>query len=224
VKREIITTADGSKTVRLTEWNEQYHSVHGAIAEALHVYLDAGLNYFLSQFPEQKQINILEIGLGTGLNAYITALEAKKLYSSINYVGIEAFPVVEEEYTQLNYHEFLGDDRELFLKIHDISWSEKVLISKNFSLTKLQSQFSEIDFKEEFHLIYYDAFGPRVQPELWTEEIFRKMFYALKENGVLVTYSCKGDVRRAMKAAGFEVQKIPGPAGKREMVRALKLS
>lgn len=223
MKREIITTADGSKTIKIVDWNEQYHSVHGAIAEALHVYISAGLTYLHQQFPDLDQINLLEIGLGTGLNAYLSTVATKNSPKEVNYTAVEAYPVNEEEYSSLNYAELYGKDPELFLKIHKSPWFKMTSITENFNLTKQQRLFSEIDFHGEFNLIYFDAFGPRVQPELWSEAIFSKMYTALKPNGILVTYSCKGDVRRAMLAAGFKVEKIPGPPGKREMVRALKL-
>ncbi|WP_120186324.1 tRNA (5-methylaminomethyl-2-thiouridine)(34)-methyltransferase MnmD [Tenacibaculum lutimaris] len=217
MKREIIITSDGSTTIHLPEWNEQYHSKHGAIQEAYHVFIRNGLKYV-----DQEKISILEIGFGTGLNCFITLLEARK---DIDYVGVEAYPVAKEEVEKLNYVVELEaeEKQELFNKIHEVSWEAKHAITNNFSLTKRKQFFSEITDENQFDLIYFDAFGARVQPDLWTEDIFRIMFSALKAEGVLVTYSAKGSVRRAMQAVGFDVERLPGPPGKREMLRATKV-
>ena len=224
MKREIIITADGSTTIHISEWNEQYHSKHGAIQEAYHVFIKHGLYHFynLEHSEASKELSILEIGFGTGLNAFITLLEAEKRQTNINYVGVEAYPVEFNEITKLNYTSELNVDGLLFDKLHHISWEEKHQITNCFSLTKQQRFFDEIREKDAFNLIYFDAFGARVQPELWTESIFKKMYDALKEKGVLVTYSAKGSVRRAMQSVGFAVEKLPGPPGKREMLRATK--
>ncbi|MEY8869127.1 tRNA (5-methylaminomethyl-2-thiouridine)(34)-methyltransferase MnmD [Meridianimaribacter flavus] len=220
MKRKIITTADGSKTIQIEDWNEQYHSVHGAIQEAMHVFILHGLFCFLES---HKPISILEIGFGTGLNAFITLLESEKSNLHINYTGVEAYPVTQEEVDALNYSEQLKTNNTLFSKLHQCDWEVLHHITPKFSLTKQQKFFKEIDAVAEYDLIYFDAFGARVQPELWTEVIFELMYKALKPKGVLVTYSAKGSVRRAMQAVGFSVEKLPGPPGKREMLRATKL-
>lgn len=220
MKRKIITTADGSKTIQIEDWNEQYHSVHGAIQEAMHVFILHGLFCFLDS---HKPISILEIGFGTGLNAFITLLESEKSNLHINYTGVEAYPVTQEEVDALNYTEQLKTNNTLFSKLHQYDWEVLHHITPKFSLTKQQKFFKEIDAVAEYDLIYFDAFGARVQPELWTEDIFELMYKALKTKGVLVTYSAKGSVRRAMQAVGFSVEKLPGPPGKREMLRATKL-
>ena len=219
MKREIITTSDGSSTIHLPEWNEQYHSIHGAIQEAKHVFIETGLKLF-----SNKEINILEIGFGTGLNCFITFLEAVRLDLKVNYLGVEAYPVLQNEIEKLNYVEELEaeDFGKEFDEIHTNNWNENFAISDVFSLEKRQQFFNEIDLNNEIDLIYFDAFGARVQPELWTEAIFRSMFKALKNGGVLVTYSAKGSVRRAMQSVGFTVERLPGPPGKREMLRATK--
>lgn len=224
MERKIIKTADGSVTIHLPEWNEQYHSKHGAIQEARHVFLEMGLFHFLER-NHSPEISILEIGFGTGLNAFLTLLESEKLSLQINYTGVEAYPVSTEEIALLNYPEAAGAENknDLFQKLHFSEWEEPTEISEFFRLTKQQKMFREIDDKEQYELIYFDAFGARVQPELWTEEIFSSMFAALKNNGVLVTYAAKGSVRRAMLSAGFHVEKLPGPPGKREMLRAVKI-
>ncbi|WP_179345640.1 tRNA (5-methylaminomethyl-2-thiouridine)(34)-methyltransferase MnmD [Winogradskyella ursingii] len=227
MKRKIITTSDGSKTIQIEEWNEQYHSIHGAINEANHVFIKHGLlfcfeNILKSQNP--NEFSILEIGFGTGLNAFLTLIEAKNLNININYVGVEAYPVEKDEIIQLNYVPLISkNNKEEFNQLHDVSWESRHQITPNFQLEKQQKFFKDINAEDSFNLIYFDAFGARVQPELWTEEIFSIMFKALKINGVLVTYSAKGSVRRAMQAVGFEVERLPGPPGKREMLRSVKL-
>jgi tRNA U34 5-methylaminomethyl-2-thiouridine-forming methyltransferase MnmC len=221
LKRKIITTADGSKTIQIEDWNEQYHSIHGAVQEAYHVFIKHGLSLF-----RDRQLSILEIGFGTGLNALITLVESEKLGLDIAYKGVEAYPVLPEELEQLNYSGALDakDFEQHFFNMHQTSWEQSHPISANFSLIKQQIDFKEISDVNLFDLIYFDAFGARVQPELWTEEVFAIMFKALKKDGVLVTYSAKGSVRRAMQAVGFVVERLPGPPGKREMLRALKVS
>ena len=219
MKREIIITSDGSSTIHLPEWDEQYHSKHGAIQEAKHVFIKSGLSLFTD-----KKISILEIGFGTGLNSFITFLEAPKFNLEIDYVGVEAYPVASEEIEKLNYVSELNaiDFKSTFEKMHKQQWEIKNELTTTFSLTKRKQFFNEINDCNTFNLIYFDAFGARVQPELWTEAIFKTMFKALKTGGILVTYSAKGSVRRAMQSVGFIVERLPGPPGKREMLRALK--
>lgn len=223
MERKIIKTGDGSVTIHLSEWDEQYHSKHGAIQEAQHVFIKMGLEYWVG-LNKEKQLSILEIGFGTGLNAFITFLEAKKLRLNINYTGVEAYPVSENEISELNYAEMLSAENQIdsFQKMHQIPWNTQAAIAENFKLEKQQKRFEEIEDINKYDLVFFDAFGARVQPELWTEEIFAKMYAAIKNNGVLVTYSAKGSVRRAMQTAGFIVERLPGPPGKREMLRALK--
>ena len=224
MKRKIITTSDGSKTIHIEDWNEQYHSIHGAINEANHVFLKHGLHFFHSKFSkETNDISILEIGFGTGLNAFLTAIEAERAALSIRYVGVEAYPVLAEEYELLNYAELVSiTHKDVFKKLHSEKWEVASSITSNFYLEKRKQFFSEIEDICTFDIIYFDAFGARVQPELWTESIFKIMYNALKDEGVLVTYSAKGSVRRAMQEVGFIVERLPGPPGKREMLRAVK--
>ena len=219
MKREIITTLDGSTTIHLPDWDECYHSKHGAIQEAYHVFIKNGL-----ELIPQKTINILEIGFGTGLNAFITFLEAKKNNLKINYVGIEAYPVEIKEALDMNYIQEL-DATEFeadFVKMHETSWDVQQQLMPNFTLTKRKQFFDQIEDKNTFDLIYFDAFGYRVQPELWSTEIFKKMYEAHAESGVLVTYAARGVVKRSMQEVGFTVKKVPGPPGKREMMIAFK--
>lgn len=219
MKREIIKTSDGSTTIHLQEWDECYHSKHGAIQEAKHVFIKNGLNLF-----EGNPVSILEIGFGTGLNAFITFLESNIKNQKINYVGVEAYPVEANEVLEMNYVEELGADtyKDIFQKMHECEWNQKTQISPDYSLTKRKQFFNEIDDHETFDLIYFDAFGYRVQPELWSIEIFQKMYNSLKQNGVLVTYAARGIVKRNMISVGFTVEKLAGPPGKREMFRAFK--
>lgn len=224
MKRKIILTGDGSRTIFLPEWNENYHSKHGAIQEAYHVFINYGLQYFIDKHKELSKVSILEIGFGTGLNAFITLLESQEKGINVDYVGVEAYPISDYEVSLLNYSETLSSDTDLFNKVHECVWESKNQLLDNFSITKRQQFFHQIEDRNKYDLIYFDAFGARVQPELWTEEIFKKMYNALKKNGVLVTYSAKGSVRRAMQNVGFNVEKLPGPPGKREMLRAIKIA
>lgn len=224
MKREIFKTADGSHSIRLPEWNEQYHSKHGAIQEAEHVFIKSGLVCAHELLTPQNQLAILELGFGTGLNALLTAIYSEHHNLQINYTALEAYPVPEEEWSQLNYPKEITDEnaQQLFDDIQGASWEQLVEITPNFNLKKQEMFFQDFAEQDQMDTIYFDAFGPRVQPELWEETILRKMYNALRENGVLVTYSAKGSVRRALQQVGFEVEKIPGPPGKREMLRAFK--
>jgi len=219
VEREIIKTLDGSTTIHLKEWDECYHSKHGAIQEAKHVFIKNGLSLFGC-----NPVSIMEIGFGTGLNAFITFLEAIEKNQQIDYVGVEAYPVNAEEVLAMNYVEELAalEFHNIFEKMHKTEWNNKVEICDQFSLTKRKQFFDEINDFETFDLIYFDAFGYRVQPELWSTEIFQKMYNSLKPNGVLVTYAARGVVKRSMIEVGFTVEKLAGPPGKREMFRASK--
>lgn len=219
LNRTIITTADGSKTLQIEGWNETYHSKHGAIQEAYHVFIAQGLQCF-----RNMAINLLEIGFGTGLNALITLLETKKQQLRVDYVGVEAFPVAGAEVDQLAYTTTLAAHHlhPFFTQMHRCPWEEKKIITPEFSLTKQNKDFRTIRDTNRFHLIYFDAFSARVQPELWTEDVFASMYNALQPQGILVTYAAKGSVRRALQQVGFAVERLPGPPGKREMIRATK--
>lgn len=230
MKREIIITSDGSTSIHLPDWNEQYHSKHGAIQEAYHVFIKAGLEKFYDDFLVEvdknkfDEISILEIGFGTGLNAFITFLEAQKKNLKVDYIGVEAYPVLDDEIQKLNYVSELKalKNKSEFEQMHQVSWDVKHQISDTFKLTKRKQFFENIDDENRFDIIYFDAFGATNQPELWTESIFKKMYHALKIEGVLTTYSAKGSVRRALQSVGFTVERLEGPPGKREMLRAIK--
>ena len=220
MQREIIITGDGSNSIAVPELNVTYHSIHGAIQESKHVFIEAGFNHVLNYLTNQP-IKIFEMGLGTGLNAFLTALEAEKYQKKVFYTAVEAFPLSIEETKGLNYSAIL-QHKDPFQKIHESNWQEEVRITPYFTLRKEKVDLINYSASQQFNLIYYDAFAPSCQPDLWTKEIFEKLFLMLQHGGVLVTYCSKGDVRRAMIAAGFDVKKLPGAAGKREMLRAIR--
>ena len=221
MKRSFLKTADGSLTIQIQDWDEQYHSKHGALAEARHVFIAAGLDHFYRHNPETVPIRVLEVGFGTGLNALLSLQYAQGLGFELEYEGVEGYPVAKEEWQRLNYGILLSMQPE-FQQLHSADWEQWSTLSPHFRIRKRQQFFDQIDDEERFDLVYYDAFGARVQPELWTEAMFEKMYTAIRPGGVLVTYAAKGSVRRAMQAAGFEVERLPGPPGKREMLRASK--
>ena len=221
MQRKIVKTADGSHTIRIEKWDEQYHSKHGAISESYHVFIENGL-----KCVNQNNITILEMGFGTGLNALISLIDAHKTSVQIKYTAVEAYPLTREEWQGLNYADQLNAPQyeEHFQLMHNSPWDKAVQITDQFILTKLRTDMALVRMEEAYNLIYFDAFGYRVQPELWDLEVFRNMYKSLKEDGILVTYAAKGVVRRNMQAVGFEVERLPGPPGKREMLRGRKIS
>lgn len=221
MQRNLIITGDGSYSVEVPSMNVTYHSTHGAIQESMHVFIEAGLKPLLQQ---QETIHIFEMGFGTGLNALLTLIEAAKQQQKINYQSVEAFPLETEIVAGLNYCEQLQQPElePLFEQLHASPWNQSVNLTPWFTLQKHHSTLFNLSIHHPAHLIYYDAFAPNAQPELWTADAFKQLFAMLTTGGILVTYCSKGDVRRAMQAAGFTVEKIPGPPGKREMVRAVK--
>jgi len=221
MERKIILTGDGSHSIRVPDLNVAYHSIHGAIRESQHVFIKAGLiNSEIFEYIGVHQV--LEVGFGTGLNALLTLIEADKHKNRIYYTAIELFPLNEEVISQLNYCEQLNSPqyKPRFERMHEIGWEEMYEISEFFRLTKTKCNVADFSTEYLFDIIYFDAFAPAAQPELWTKEIFEKMYALLKPGGTLVTYCSKGDVRRAMMAAGFEIEKLSGPQRKREMLRA----
>ena len=218
MQREIIVTADGSHTVQLKDRNITYHSHHGAVQESKHVFIEAGFLHREKQLP--GTVRLFEMGFGTGLNALLTLTEAEELNKPIVYSAIENYPLTASETGSLNYNEAIPGSKEVFERLHQAEWDKKIAITPFFTLNKINADLLAYTFEEPVDLIYYDAFAPTAQPELWTLEVFQKLYALLAPGGVLVTYCSKGDVRRAMMAAGFLVEKLPGPKGKREMVRA----
>jgi tRNA U34 5-methylaminomethyl-2-thiouridine-forming methyltransferase MnmC len=224
MQRNLIVTKDGSHSVAIPEWEVSYHSVNGAIQESLHVFIEAGLRYWWAQHPNAGQCAVFEMGFGTGLNALLTILEAKKIQRKVMYETVEAFPLETSITEQLNYCEALQQPfwQPIFESLHSSEWNTIQSISNFFSLKKVKTLLANYTAGEPVDIIYYDAFAPSAQPELWTETVFEQLLHMLAPDGVLVTYCSKGDVRRAMQAAGFQVEKIPGPAWKREMIRATR--
>jgi len=218
VDNKIFITEDGSHSMFSEQHGVSYHSKYGAIQETQHVFINAALQHRLPA----SSLSILDIGFGTGLNAYMTFLEAEKIKTSINYVGIEAYPIRKEEVDSLNYFSQLNQPKDSFLQFHSSPWNEKQTFSDYFIFEKKQMRFEDLNFQNEFDIIYFDAFAPNAQPELWEENILQKMYDALNSNGVLTTYCAKGVVKRTFKKVGFEIEAIPGPPGKREMTRAIK--
>lgn len=222
---QLLQTADGSVTLYHEALDETYHSRHGAIQESKHVFIRNGLSYFLEYHPRTKSINILEVGLGTGLNALLTFIETRNTQAIINYYALEAFPPPEEITASLKYPELFIDEsnQSIFEQIHICEWEKMHSFSDNFNFKKYKTTLEEFSTETAFDLVYFDAFAPRIQPELWTLEIFEKLYKQMAKNTLLVTYCAKGDVRRNMQAAGFFTERLPGPPGKREMLRAQKI-
>lgn len=218
MKREVRITKDGSPTLFVASFDEHYHSIHGALQESMHVFIKMGLAQLTT-----KRISILEVGFGTGLNAWLTALKQEES-TQIQYHGVEKFPVTIEEFRALNYDQLVTskDDRQLFHALQNAPWGEEVKLNGHFSILKKKMAIEDIDADNLYDLVYFDAFAPSAQPELWTESIFKSMFNAMKPGGLLVTYCAKGQVKRNMKAVGFTLERLPGPPGKREMTRATK--
>ena len=219
MKREIIQTADGSSTFYVPELKEHYHSTFGAIQESQHVFIKEGL-----LFQEKKNISIFELGFGTGLNALLT-FQNRNNKTNIIYNTIEAYPISNAEITQINYLERINADNNIanaFSEMHDCEWGKQISLDSHFRFCKYLGKIHEFEMTDFYDVIYFDAFAPEVQPKLWEPAIIKKMYNALNIGGVMVTYCAKGQVRRDMKNAGFTVERIPGPPGKREMLRAIK--
>lgn len=220
MERQLQITADGSHTIAIPDLQVAYHSKHGAIGESNHVFINAGLKHCIMLRPNQR-IQILEMGFGTGLNCLLTAIYAREHQINIQYDSIEAFPLLTNETAALNHGDVL-EASNLFREIHQSDWNKATMLHPFFQLHKHQSTLQHFSTDQLFDCIFYDAFAPSAQPELWTEKTFLQLFSMLKPGGFLVTYCSKTVVRRAMQAAGFRVTKIQGPYGKREMVRAFK--
>ncbi len=220
MQRNIQLTADGSHTLSVPEMNVTYHSHHGAMGESMHVYINAGLQPFLDD-TGNRAIHIFEMGFGTGLNALLTLQKAIEYKRLIHYTAIELFPLTATEIIQINYGHLLNA-QDNFLAIHNCEWEKEIHINKFLTLKKMKVSLAAVMMPGNINCIYFDAFSPTVQPELWTKEVFQKMYSFLQPGGTLVTYSSKSQVRRNMTDAGFNITKIPGPWGKREMVRAGK--
>ncbi len=215
---EIRLTADGSKTLYLPHLDETYHSSHGAIQEAVHVFIEHGLTY-VSQKTES--ITVFEMGFGTGLNALLTALWAQKHQRMIHYIGIEHYPIEEEIWRQMEFVQ-VESEIALYAKIMYSEWGKFQEINPFFELKKIEQTVHNLDLNEKVDLIYFDAFGPKVQAEMWNLPVLKKMYDMLMPGGIFVTYCAQGQMKRNLKSLGFTLEELPGPPGKREMTRATK--
>jgi tRNA U34 5-methylaminomethyl-2-thiouridine-forming methyltransferase MnmC len=216
---EIILTEDGSHTIFVPELNEHYHSVHGAIQESEYIFIKCGLN-----FSKADPVRIFEIGFGTGLNAFLTSVNAGSKNRKIFYTAIEKYPLQDSLINGLNYKGFFPPESGyLFDRIHSAKWDIGQEISINFTLKKIEGDITKLEISGEYDLIFFDAFGPDKQPEMWTDEVFRKIAEITVPNGILLTYSVKGDVKRTLRKNGFKVNRLPGPPGKHQIIRAVKI-
>ena len=213
--QKIIVTNDGSHSVLVSAINESYHSKHGAIAEAKHVFIKNGL---LS--ANKKNITILEVGFGTGLNTLLSYQNSNQKDIAIDYHTIEPYPIKKDTYTLLNFPDLIGEKKDVFFKLHNSKWEFKNQITKNFYLTKHNVSLQNYNTHKKFDVIYFDAFSPNKQPDLWTESILKKIHSKLKDDGFLITYCAKGTFRRTLKKIGFNVVSLDGPPGKRQITRA----
>ena len=219
---KIITTSDGSHSLLNTALNETYHSIHGAIQESQHVFIQAGLDHWLRR-NHKNEIRIFEVGFGTGLNAFLTLLHSSLSETKIYYESWEAFPLGMSTIRQLNYPLVLGSSA-LYSKIHESSWDDPVRITPTFSLNKRKGDILLDPFNEpaSFDLVYYDAFAPMKQPAVWDVAILKKVADLLAPGGVWVTYCARGQVKRDLKSLTLTIETLPGPPGKKEMIRATK--
>jgi len=216
----LLITKDGSHTLYNDFANEHYHSSFGAIQESEHIFVNAGLNTVVDK--NIKQIKLLEVGTGTGLNILLAYLWSVKNKIPIEYNGFEPFPIPKSKISELNYPEVLSVDKERFLYIHE-NFDKEIFLSSSFSVMINTSKVQNSELQSDYYdIVFFDAFSPQAQPELWTVEVFEIIFNALKQGGVLTTYSCKGTVKRALKSVGFRIEKLAGPPGKREFLRAWK--
>ena len=219
MQSELRLTEDGSHTFFVPAIDECYHSTHGAVQESRHIFIEAALKQC-----EKSVIRVLEIGFGTGLNAFLTLVEAERSGKQIHYTSLEKYPIAIEKALPLNYPEEVDlENRVAFELMHSSPWNCEVQISPYLSLTKIHADFTEYEFSEMYDVVYFDAFSPEKQPEMWTEERFKTIFLHCNDGAILTTYCAKGMVRRAMQSAGFVVERLAGPPGKREILRSLKV-
>ncbi len=218
MKRELRITEDGSHTIFVPELDEPYHSIHGARQESDHVFLKHGLRTI-----RKDSIRILDVGFGTGLNALLTFAETDHKGQKVYYHTVEKYPLNEQEYQAINFEKIIaGVSPGSLISLHAAKWEKPVSISPDFTLYKEHADFRSMKPEGPFDLVYYDAFDPKKQPHLWSKEIFCMISRLVNPGGILVTYTCKGSVRRALISCDFEVEKVPGPPGKREMIRAVR--
>ena len=218
MNNSIILTDDGSNSLFNNDINESYHSKHGAINESQHIFINYGLQYIY-----KKEIKIFEIGFGTGLNALLSFLYSKNKKIRIDYQTVEKFPLKKSEYSNLNFSEQLNIKKDIFTNLHKSKWESKSEISDLFSITKYAKDLNNFNHKYYYDIIYFDAFSPEKQPDLWTEKNFKKLYDNLNYNGILITYCAKGLIKRTLKKVGFQIYSFSGPKGKREITQARKI-
>jgi tRNA U34 5-methylaminomethyl-2-thiouridine-forming methyltransferase MnmC len=215
---ELILTEDGSNSLYVPEIDECYHSTHGAVQESRHIFIEAGLKQCV-----KSEAKVLEVGFGTGLNAFLVMVEAERSGMHIQYTSLEKYPVEVEKALRLNYPEELSpENRNCFELMHTSPWNEEVQITPFFTLKKMETDFTRYTLEDQFDVVFFDAFSPEKQPEMWTQERFEMIFEHCSGGAILTTYCAKGIVRRAMQAAGFLVERLPGPPGKREILRGIR--
>ena len=218
MQRNIVTTKDGSHSLFIPDMNEHYHSSWGAITESMYVFINAGFRKI-----ETNTVHIFEMGFGTGLNALLTLNEILGTNQKVYYTTVEKYPLTPQEANRLNYPELVKVElKNEFSAMHQAPWNQTTAITRRFSLTKLKSDIQELDLQGMFDLIYFDAFAPWKQPQLWSPDIFKMLFSQLKKSGIITTYAAKGDIRRCWQSLGLNVEKLPGPPGKREFLRGRK--
>jgi len=224
MKREIIITRDGSHSISNAEMGVTYHSHHGALQESVHVFIESGLRFITKNHSQVVALSVFEMGFGTGLNALLTLIEAENKRQPICYETVELFPLEAATIAALNYCELLLRPglEPVFRQLHSCAWDTLIKMTPFFSFKKRQTSLVNFSATQSFNLVYFDAFAPDIQPDLWTAAIFRKLYDCMEPGAVLTTYCSKSIVRKAMGEAGFTVEKIPGPPHKREMVRAVK--
>lgn len=223
---QVCVTEDGSHTLFVESLNEHYHSTHGAIRESMHVFIQSGLEWY---GQTSSPIHIVEVGFGTGLNALLTACYCHKQRIKVHYTSIEKYPLPPDVFKTLNYTHITQDEKsnsELFNQLHEVEWNRVHQLSPSFTFHKLHTDVRSVRWEQlqpsSFQLVFFDAFAPDKQPELWTEDIFKEIYQHMSIGGALTTYCAKGEVRRRLQRAGFLVERLPGPPGKREMLRACK--
>lgn len=222
--KEIIATSDGSPSIYVPELKETYHSRHGAQTESTYVFIEKGLQHWQEKNPNTNQVRIFEVGFGTGLNAFLTYRYAVENQKQIFYETLEKFPLVENLLQAMNFDTFFGSEvsQQYFWPLHQSAWQKSSKLDSFFELYKREDDFLNYTTAQTFDLIFYDAFGAHAQPDLWTEEAMSKAASLLRPSGVWVSYCAKGSVRRALEASGLVAERLPGPPGKREMLRASK--
>ena len=218
MKTEIKKTEDGSNTLYVKDLDEYYHSIFGAITESRHVYIQAGLEAI-----ESEQINVFEMGFGTGLNAFLTLIQARQTGKTVRYTAMELYPLENSVIESLDYGtHFPKGESGFFYLLHQAPWNKLTKICKEFTIEKIHADISKLEVSEQYDLVYFDAFGPDVQPELWTTDIFQKIYKSMRYGSILTTYSSKGQVKQNLREVGFSVKRLPGPPGKFHMTRARK--